>query len=115
MRPKFLPKESCVDSHQANPRNHHIYASNGCSNYHTPKQRPRHTDNIEVGYSCLDCKHRKNTTVAQKLCAGLLACIVVIIALSTLADALYRESVNAKNLSNAYQKQYEISRASDVR
>ena len=112
MRPVFL--DSRGTRRQAKSRNHHINATQCCSNYDTPSQRPRNKDNIEVGYSCLDCKHRKNTTVAQKLCAGLLACLVIIIMLVALADSLYRESVNAQSISNAYQMQYEISRTGDV-
>ena len=110
MRPVFL--DSRGTRRQAKSRNHHINATRGCSNYHTPTQRPR--NEIEVGYSCLDCKHRKNTAIAQRLCVGILMSLIVIIMLVVLADAFYCEAQNAQRLSDSYKLQYQMSRVGDM-
>ena len=111
MRPVFL--DSRGTRSQAKSRNHHINATRGCKHYDTPKQRPRHNDNIEVGYSCLDCKHRKNTAIAQRLCVGILMSFIAIIMLVVLADAFYCEAQNAQRLSDSYKLQYQTSRIGD--
>ena len=109
MRPVFL--DSRGTRVQAKSRNHHINAARSCKHYHTPTQRPR--NEIEVGYSCLDCKHRKNTAIAQRLCVGILMSFIAIIMLVALADAFYSEAKNAQRLSDSYKMQYQISRVGD--